>query len=79
MATAPYVTIANACAEVARRLPHLPGRVCPETLMYLRADVSGPELVQIANACGVGTLELIRCLGVVWADLRAFAAPKVRA
>jgi len=71
MQSAPYVTIANACAEVARTLPHLPARICPETLLYLRADVPGPELVRIAAACGVSTLEMVRCIGVVWADVRA--------
>jgi hypothetical protein len=75
MATAPYVTVANACAEASRRLPHLPARIAPETLMFLRCDVSGPEFVSIANACGVSTLELVRCLGVVFADLRTFLAP----
>lgn len=79
MQSAPYVTIANACAEASRRLPHLPGRVCPETLLFLRADISGAELVSVASAIGVSTLELVRCIGIVWADLRTFAAPTVLA
>jgi hypothetical protein len=84
MQSSPYVTIANACAEASRRLPHLPANVCPRTLIFLRADISGAELVSIASAIGVSTLELVRCIGIVWADLRSFAAPaalaaKVRA
>lgn len=75
MATAPYVTLANACAEVARRLPHLPDRIAPETLFYLHRDATTAELVSIADAIGVNVIELRRCLRVIFADLAALFAP----
>ena len=75
MTTAPYVTVAAACAAVNARHPELAAHICPETLGYLFRDVQGPELVSIAYDCGVSTIEMVRCIGVVRTDCRTAFAP----